>query len=235
MTRRRTILYTFLSLAAALLFSITAAGFRSPGATLALITKVVKEVSHRNDASDWDDAEKGDLLMAGDRVKTGQQSLAILKFNDRSIVRVREKSEIAMTTESDGKATVKSIDGATGSYGFDIQKQQSDEKFRFTSPTSVASIRGTMGTWSSGLGNDTLILPTGLVNLLNKVSDRNLDVPAGYIAFSNADGSLTMRPATEQELAAARRAATGGTPRELDLKLRDEDGNEKDLKIKYRE
>ncbi len=196
---------------------------------------MVREVSHRNDSSDWDDAEKGDLLMAGDRVKTGQQSLAILKFNDRSIVRVREKSEIAMTTESDGKATVKTIDGATGSYGFDIQKQQSDEKFRFTSPTSVASIRGTMGTWSSGLGNDTLILPTGLVSLLNKISDRNLDVPAGYVAFSNADGSLTMRPATEQELAAARRAATGGTPRELDLKLRDEDGNEKDLKIKYRE
>ncbi len=235
MTRRRLTLYLFLTLAAGLLFSISAAGFRSPGATLALITKVVKEVSHRNDSSDWGDAEKGDLLMAGDRVKTGQQSLAILKFNDRSIVRVREKSEIAMTSESDGKASVKTIDGADGSYGFDIQKQHSDEKFRFTSPTSVASIRGTMGTWSSGLGNDTLVLPSGLVNLLNKVSDRNLDVPAGYIAFSNADGSLTMRPATEQELAAARRAATGGTPRELDLKLRDDDGNEKDLKIKYRE
>ncbi len=234
-TDRRTTRYGFWTLAAAaLIFSATATGLRAPGATLALITKVIREVSLRNETSDWDTAEKGDFLKTGDRVKTGQQSLAILKFNDRSIVRVREKSEIAMTTETDGRGSVKSLNSAEGSFGFDIQKQQTDEKFRFTSPTSVASIRGTMGTWSSGNGNDTLVLPAGLVNLGNNISDRDIDVPAGYIAFSNADGSLTMRPATEEELAAARRAATGGTPRELDLKLRNGNGNEKDLKIKYR-
>ncbi|HLF15210.1 MAG TPA: FecR domain-containing protein [Bacteroidota bacterium] len=235
MTDRRAIKYGFGTLAAAaLIFSMTATGFRSPGATLALITKVIREVSMKNETSDWDAAEKGDILKTGDRVKTGQQSLAILKFNDRSIVRVREKSEITMTTEADGKGTVKSLNSSEGAFGFDIQKQRADEKFRFTSPTSVASIRGTSGTWGSGLGNDTLVLPTGLVNLLNKISDRNIDVPAGYIAFSNADGSLSMRPATEEELAAARRLATGGTPRELDLKLRNGNGDEKDLIIKYR-
>jgi hypothetical protein len=220
--------------AAAVLLSVTAAGFRGPGATLALITKVVREVSLKNDAMVWDSAEKGDLLKTGDRVRTGRQSLAILKFNDRSIVRVRENSEIAMTTETDGKGAVKTLDGAEGSYGFDIQKQRENEKFRFTSPTSVASIRGTMGSWSSGSGNDTLVLPEGLVNLKNKVSDRDIDVPAGYIAFSNADGSLTSRPATPEELAAAKKAATGGTARELDLKLRNDDGEEKDLKIRYK-
>lgn len=221
--------------AAALLLAASAAGFRGPGATLALITKVVREVSLKNDAADdWGAAGKGDILKAGDRVKTGRQSLAILKFNDRSIVRVRENSEISMTTESDGTGAVKTVDGAEGSYGFDIQKQQANEKFRFTSPTSVASIRGTMGTWSSGGGNDTLVLPEGNVNVKNKVSDRDIDVPAGYIAFSNADGSLTSRPATGEELAAARRAATGGSTKELNLKLRNDDGDEKDLKIKYR-
>ena len=226
---------TAVAAASALLLAASAWGFRGPAATLALITKVVREVSMKNDATPaWDAAGKGDILKAGDRVRTGKQSLAILKFNDRSIVRVRENSEIAMTTAADGQGAVKSIDGAEGSYGFDIQKQQANEKFRFTSPTSVASIRGTMGTWSSGNGNDTLVLPEGLVNLSNKISDRNIDVPAGWIAFSNADGSLTSRPATPEELAAARGAATGGTPKELDLKLRNDDGEEKDLKIKYR-
>lgn len=220
--------------AGAILFAAAAAAPGGPGATLALITKVVREVSLMNEAAEWDAAEKGDILKTGDRVRTGRQSLAILKFNDRSIVRVRENSEISMTTSSDGKGVVKSLDGAEGSFGFDVQKQRADEKFRFTSPTSVASIRGTMGTWSSGKGNDTLVLPEGLVNLRNKVSDREIDVPAGYIAFSNADGSLTSRPATEEELAAARRAAGGGPARELDLKLRNDDGEEKDLKIRYR-
>lgn len=230
--------HTFPSLrglaAIAVVASLAALGFRPPGASLALITKVVRDVSLRGETAEWNSAEKGSVLKAGDRVKTGQQSLAILKFNDRSIVRVREQSEIAMTTAADGRSTVRSIDAAEGSYGFEIQKQRTDEKFRFTSPTSVASIRGTMGSWSSGKGNDTLVLPEGNVNLLNKVSDRNIDVPAGYIAFSNADGSLSARPATGEELAAARRSATGGTPRKLDLKLRDGDGNEKDLKIRYR-
>jgi hypothetical protein len=219
---------------AAVVFSATATAFLAPGATLALITKVVREVSTKNEASDWDAAEKGDILKAGDRVKTGVQSLAILKFNDRSIVRVRENSEISMITEANGKGSVKTIDGSNGAYGFDIQKQQENDRFRFTSPTSVASIRGTMGTWSSGGGNDTLVLPVGLVNLLNNISHREIDVPAGYIAFSNADGSLSMRPATGEELAAARSAATGGTEKELDLRLRNGNGDEKDLKIKYR-
>lgn len=234
-TGKRLAITGLLALASAgLIFSVTAAMFRTPAATLALITKVVREVSTKNEASEWDAAEKGDILKAGDRVKTGRHSLAILKFNDRSIVRVRENSEIAMTTAQDGGATTKTIDGSTGSYGFDIQKQQANEKFRFTSPTSVASIRGTLGNWASGLGNDTLTLGEGLVNILNRISDRNIDVPAGYIAFSNADGSLTSRPATPEELAEARRSATGGTPRELDLKLRNGNGDEKELKIRYR-
>jgi hypothetical protein len=220
--------------AAAVLLAVTAAGFRGPGATLALITKVVREVSLKNETTAWDAAEKGDILKTGDRVRTGRQSLAIVKFNDRSIVRVRENSEIAMTTEADGKGAVKTLDGAEGSYGFDIQKQRSNEKFRFTSPTSVASIRGTMGWWGSGHGNDTLVLPEGLVNLKNKISDKDIDVPAGYIAFSNADGTLSSRPATAEELAAATRAATGGSAKELDLKLRNDNGEEKDLKIRYR-
>jgi hypothetical protein len=237
-TRARLIRATLTGLAAtvaaALALSVTAAAFGPPAATLALITKVVREVSTKNEAADWNAAEKGDILRAGDRVKTGRQSLAILKFNDRSIVRVRENSEIAMTTGQEGDGVLKTIDGSTGSYGFEIQKQRSNEKFRFTSPTSVASIRGTMGSWASGNGNDTLVLPEGLVNLLNKISDRNIDVPAGYIAFSNADGSLTSRPATPEELADARRSATGGLPRELELKLRNGNGDEKELKIRYR-
>lgn len=225
---------TMVAAAAALLLGAAGAGFAPPGATMALITKTVRDVSMRNEAADWSSAGKGDVVKTGDRVRTGVQSLAILKFSDRSIVRVREQSEIAVTTAADGGAAVRSIDGAQGSYGFDVQKQRENERFRFTSPTSVASIRGTMGTWSSGAGGDTLVLPEGLVNLLNRISDRNIDVPAGYIAFSNADGSLTMRPATDAELAAARRSATGGDPKELDIRLRDGDGEEKELKIRYR-
>jgi hypothetical protein len=219
---------------------LAAAGFRTPDITpgpIGLISKVVRDVTMRADAEeDWNRAERGNPLKSGDRVKTGPQSLAVLKFRDASFVRVREKSEIVMSTATGEKPIVKSIetDAAGGSFGFDIKKQ-TDAKFEFTSPTSVASIRGTTGKWSAGPdANDTLWLGTGLVALLNKISKSEILVRAGSIAFSNADGTITLRPMTPEELAEANLASEGGTERNLDLRFRNENGEEKDLKIKFR-
>jgi len=204
---------------------------------LGLISKVVRDVTLRGDTSlEWNHAERGNPLNSGDRVKTGLQSLAVLKFRDASFVRVREKSEVVMSTAADAKPVVKSIEteGTGGSFGFDIKKQV-DAKFQFTSPTSVASIRGTSGKWSAGQdANDTLWLRSGLVALLNKISNTEILVQAGSIAFSNADGTITSRPMTAEELAEAARAADGGTERNLNLKFRNDNGEEKDLNIKYR-
>lgn len=218
----------------ALILGLSALGFRPANTTLALITKVIKDVTYKAEDTDWGRAAKGNPLRAGDHLRTGVQSLAIVKFNDRSIVRVREKSEIAMSADPDGQGVIKSVRLSKGAYGFDIRKQIND-KFRFTSPTSVASIRGTSGKWSGGEGFDTLVVNEGLVNLANEVSRTDIDVPAGYIAFSNQDGSLTSRQATPEELAEALAMATGGTPRELELKLRNGQGEEKDLKIKFKQ
>jgi len=210
------------------------AGFRpnSPP-TLALIMKVIPDVTKKTSASDWGAAGKSDQLVAGDQVRTGKHALAVLKFLDRSIVRVREQSQITIGSEA-ATMPIKVVQLGSGAVGFDIKKQI-DQQFRFTSPTSVASIRGTKGKWSGGLGNDTLVVTEGLVNLKNQPSDKNIDVPAGYIGFSGQDGSLSSRLATAQELADATSAATtGGSPNELNLEMRDSNGNKKDLKIKFR-
>ena len=117
--------------------------------------------------------------------------------------------------------------------GFEVRKQ-TDERFRLTSPTSVASIRGTKGKWSGGHGNDTLIVVEGLVNLKNVNSNNEVDVAAGNIGFSNEDGSVTSRPATAQELADADNAAGTGSSNELKLEFRDSQGNKKQLKLRYK-
>ncbi len=225
----------------AALIVIAATGFRAPDITtgpIGLISKVVRDVSLRPDAAEeWNRAERGNTLSSGDRVKTGQQSLAVLKFRDASFVRVREKSEVVMSTAAGEKPIVKSIETeeAGGSFGFDIKKQI-DAKFQFTSPTSVASIRGTSGKWSAGPdANDTLWLGTGLVALLNKISGTEILVRGGSIAFSNADGTITVRPMTPEELAEARLASGGGAERNLDLRFRDDNGGERHLKIRFRQ
>ena len=217
-----------------LALALLSGGFRPASTPIALIMKAVPEVAKKNGASDWAAAGKSDQLLSGDKVRTGAKGLAILKFLDRSIVRVRERSEVTLTTDPSGTPTAKIVDLRQAVIGFDIRKQV-NEQFRFTSPTSVASIRGTQGKFTDHDSNDTLVVVEGLVNLKNQVSNTEKDIPAGYIGFSGADGTLGSRPATPEELAAASDAALGGGESELKLELKDPKGSKKELKIKYKQ
>lgn len=211
-------------------------GLGSENATVALITKTIQNVTKKSPPSDWAKAVIGAALVSGDQVQTGQKSLAVVKFADNSIIRVRELSLLTISGQSNEPGALsKTVQLNGGTFGFDIKKQKQNEQFRLTSPTSVASIRGTRGKLSGGLGNDTLVVTEGLVNLKNNSSNNEVDVPAGYIGFSNQDGTVTSRKATEQELTDANNAATGGSSsHELNLELKDSQGNKKELKIRYK-
>ena len=210
-------------------------GFRAEPSSVALLTKTIQEVSKRTTPDEWKRASKGEALLSGDQVRTGQKSIAIVKFIDNSLVRVRELSELTIQGESGAPGRLsKTVQLGGGAFGFDIRKQKQNEQFRLTSPTSVASIRGTQGKMSGGLGHDTLVVTEGLINFKNTASNNEVDVPAGYIAFSNEDGSISSRPATALELADANSAATGGLLNNLNLELRDNQGNKKQLKLQYK-
>jgi hypothetical protein len=198
-----------------------------------LITKIIPEVSKKSVSTDWGKATKGEMLVSGDQVRTEKSSLAIIKFLDNSIVRVRELSDLTINGEVNGGKFTKSVRLGGGAVGFEVRKQI-DEQFRLTSPTSVASIRGTKGKWSGGHGNDTLVVIEGLVNLRNLNSNKDVDVGEGNIGFSNEDGSVTSRQATAEELADAGNAVTTGSTNELKLEFKDPQGNKKQLKLKYK-
>ncbi len=204
-------------------------------ATVALIAKAVQDVTKKTAPADWTKASKGDALISGDQIQTGLKSLAVVKFTDNSIVRVREQSELTITGESSRPRTLsKDVHLTKGAFGFDIKKQKQNEEFRFTSPTSVASIRGTLGSNTRGDRFTAVVVVEGLINLLNTVSKNEVDVPAGYIGFSNDDGSVSSRKATDEELADASNLATGGSSNDINLELKDGRGNKKDLKIKFK-
>ncbi len=215
-----------------LLFGLAGTLVPAENITLALVTKIIEEVMRKSTASDWTKAVRGDVLVAGDEVKTGKNSLAVIKFTDNSIMRLRELSELMVTAEGPRGSMTKTLELHKGAFGFDVQKQQ-NEQFHLTSPTSVASIRGTKGKWSGGSGSDTLIVVEGLVNLKNLKSDKDLDIAGGFIGFSDDQGNLTFRKATEQELADASGAGGSGTSNELKMELKDAKGNKRELKLRY--
>lgn len=221
------------SLVLLLLFAISSIGLYTNDTTMGLITKVILEVMKKSETTDWKKTEKGEVIKAGDALRTGKKSLAVIKFKDNSMLRVREQSELKITSDVDKETILKNVKIQRGTVGFDVKKQQ-NEQFILSSPTSIASIRGTQGKISSVELKDTVIVIDGLVNLRNILSNNEVDITSGFIGFSNPDGTVSSREATERELADARLTAVGGD-NELNLEFQNQQGNRKELKIRFRE
>ena len=203
--------------------------------TIALVSKVILDVTRKESGKDWQKAKRGETLASGDKVKTGDQSIAVIKFKDNSLVRVREKTELTVTGTMNGSAFSKSVNIQRGVVGFNIKKQRAEEEFRFSSPTSVASIRGTGGALTIA-SSDTLVVTEGLVRLTNNISSNFVDVAAGFTGLSNPDGTISSRPSTPAERAAAENAARATEQdNRLEFELRDNQGNSKRLIIDFKE
>ena len=216
-----------------LVLSQAAAALPPATGSVALLSKVVLDVSRKEEGKDWQNAKKGETLASGDKVKTGMKSVAIVKFKDNSLVRVRELTELTVTGSMNGSAFSKSVEMKSGVVGFNIKKQQAGEEFRFSSPTSVASIRGTGGSFTLG---DTLVVIEGVIEFKNTISSRMVNVEAGFTGISNPDGTITTRPSTPGEKAAAEEAARASEQdNRLEFDLRDGRGNSKRLKIDYKD
>lgn len=207
-----------------------------PETSIALISKVILDVTRKQDGKDWQKAKQGDILMAGEKVKTGEKSIAIVKFKDNSLIRIRELSELTLSAATSGTALTKSVDIDNGVIGFNVRKQQTGEEFRFTSPTSVASIRGTGGLFTSKRTSDTLTVTEGIVLLTNRASSSSVNVQAGFTGVSQKDGTLTTHVSTREERLAAEEASrTGDELKKLEFELRDNKGKTKQLRIEYKE
>jgi hypothetical protein len=204
--------------------------------SIAIVSKAIADVTKKDPkAKDWKKAKLGETLGSGDRIRTGERSIAIIKFKDNSLVRVRQRSELTVTGKMKGNTFSKAVNVDNGSVGFNVAKQAPEEEFRFTSPTSVASIRGTGGQFIMSLSGDTVTVLEGLVTLQNKPSSKSVEVGAGFTGLSNPDGTLFSRLATSDEKRSAEEAMkTGDQPMKLELDLRDGQGKTKSLRIDFK-
>jgi hypothetical protein len=210
---------------------------QAPKSPLGIFLKVVNSVDKKSDKSDWNKAATSDPIYAADRVRTKEKSVAIIKFTkDGSRLRLLQNSELIMRADKDTRTRDNSIENQ-GTIGFEIEKLQ-NEKFTFTSPTSVASIRGTKGRFDRHNEIDMLIVKEGIVNFKNRISEKEIEVGAGETGQSYPDGNLEKHKSTQDEINAVDNALKAGDKqleRELKLELKDKNGDKKDLKIKYKE
>ena len=86
--------------------------------------------------------KKGRILQHGDKLETGAGGYCAIKFlDDKSLLRIKEKSSCIIEGKRKGNAIEKNIFTEFGSFFFSLFKQK--EQFDVTTPTSVASVKGT--------------------------------------------------------------------------------------------
>jgi len=148
----------------------------------AILVKVINNVEKNVPSKGFTKAVNYDQLKAGYDVRTGAKSIAVVKFLDNSKLVVREKSLATISGQVQGKEILdRTVHMTKGGIKFDVTKGNK-EQFRFTSPISVASIRGTSGDWGQTDSVTTYVMLSGLLNLLNLNSNRSEDVGAGQTA-----------------------------------------------------
>jgi len=216
----------------------------------AVLVRVVKDVEKKGGGTTaWTKALSNDQLKAGYEVKTLKGSAALISFLDNSKIVVRENSIVQIKGQTQGKNIIdRDIYMERGKLQFDVKKQE-QEQFRFTSPISVASIRGTGGELNSYGGDSSSALCThGSFDFLNTRSNRHELIFAGHIGFTYGDGTLNFRNANQNELGGANTNLGGqgggqdtshvggqGTTKDLIIYGEDQNGQPKKIIIKIQQ
>ncbi|NUN69424.1 MAG: FecR domain-containing protein [Bacteroidetes bacterium] len=181
---------------------------------VATIFKPVGTVDYKSGDAEFVKAKPATPLAAGDIVRTQENSFAIVKFLENSIIRIQEKSEVTVSGEIAKGEFSKNVHLQRGEVGFEVKKRP-NEKFEFSTPTSVASIRGTGGLLIAGQdSNDVLILGSGSVDFKNIVSNTVYKVKAGQTAYSMANGSVKVQESTPEDRRLLKKSTTDTTKKE---------------------
>jgi hypothetical protein len=166
----------------------------------AYIVKVVRDVKTKGGTTGWRAAVPLDQLKSGYQVRTEESSLAMIKFSDESKLIVRQKSIVDIKGQVSGRQILdRNIYTEKGNIQFNVVKQEK-EQFRFSSPISVASIRGTVGAFIAGADSiDNLIINHGLATLLNLLSNNSQDVGDNQTGVSDGHGNVNLHQSTKDE------------------------------------
>jgi hypothetical protein len=88
------------------------------------------------------DLKRGTKLQDGDKLVTGKKGAAAIKFlDDASLLRIRPNSTCVINTKKEKETVAKNIFVEVGTIFSRVTKQKTS--FRVSTPTSVASVKGT--------------------------------------------------------------------------------------------
>jgi hypothetical protein len=115
--------------------------------TITTLTMVQGDVFVRHASDDFVAAKAGDVLTAGDTIRTGHDSLAEITYFEGSSVRMEADAELvieALSSEADGGTVVAMWQTVGRTWHVVTKLIAGSSRYQIRTPSSTASVRGTI-------------------------------------------------------------------------------------------
>jgi hypothetical protein len=186
----------------------------------------------RTDEAKPSTPRKGTVLYDGDKIKTGEASFCAIRFtDDNSLLRIKENSSCAIEGKKEQEKTNKNIIVEVGSFFTKLFRPRGS--FSVTTPTSVASVKGTEW-WTIQMadGRTIFIVTEDMINLQNQAGSFLGREGQTIVFTSNREApEITLTnpndiPTWDEE---------AGRFQMLEIEFQDAEGRTRDLRIDYLE
>ena len=211
---------------------MSSALFAQGAKSIAVAAKVRGETELKVPGGDYaPDLKRGKQINDKDWVRTKDDGyIALMFIDDKTLLKIRENSELEIMAVRSGAGLDKSIKMTFGKVKAEISPQLSGE-FTIATTTSVASVKGTTLWIVVTSEGDQIIVTEGTVTVTNNESGETVTVTVGQTVTSNSDGTIEVQP-----------TPAGGVPQDLSdddvgdqirIRLENPDGDIKEIIIDF--
>jgi len=182
----------------------------------------------RKDVATSQDARKGMVLYDGDKIVTSASSICMIKYtDDKSLLRIKANSSCVIEGKKEADKVDKNIVVQFGTFFVDLFRPKG--KFTVTTPTSVASVKGTKW-WVIQESPTKYIVVEGMIDCENKAG--KFLVKAGQTAIFTSDSEAPLIALTKEGEIPALEDEVGDR-QSLEIEFKDADGKTKKMIIDY--
>ncbi|MDZ7380018.1 MAG: FecR family protein [candidate division KSB1 bacterium] len=179
----------------------------------------------------WKPGTRGTRLSSGDRIRTGENSLATLIFtDDKSLLKLRGDSELTLGGEREKGIVSKRLKVDAGELWAKITKGGGG--YRLETPSGVAAVKGTeFYLLVAEDGSTTAIVLEGVIELINSLG--SILVEKGYTGIMHSDAPPDTSESGNVPDWGGEDLTVTGEEGQLRIEFRDESGQKRFLLIRY--
>ena len=156
---------------------------------VAVATRVTGQVTLTKPSNQPAPLRRNTVLATGDRIRTGADGITVLMFiDDKTILRIQRNSDLSIGGQRTANAIDKQINMRFGKLKAEVAVQRLGQ-FLISTPTSVASVKGTdFWATSDPVLGDIFLGISGLIEVRNLISNQVIEVGGGQVGTSTPDG-----------------------------------------------